>query len=207
MLFSSLISKEINPRISFLKSAILPGWGELSLGNKSGYVLLTTELIFWSSRFYYLEEADLKEKASYIYALKYAHINPGNYSDEYFFHLSRYESSGYETGGYNAYIVELAKSKFPDDPEAQTEYINANIYSDEYFWQWDNNDTKHEYSILRKRITQYTDYAKAFMGAIIANHIISAINSARISSKLKRLNANVQFDSNLNPILSIRYNF
>ncbi|MCD4796032.1 MAG: hypothetical protein K8R49_02535 [Candidatus Cloacimonetes bacterium] len=204
---TSLLAEEINPRINILKSAVIPGWGELSSKNSSGYIFLATELMFWSSHFYFIQEAELKDKASYNYAVKYAHIEPGDYSDQYFYHLTRYENYGFETGGYNAHIVETAKNKYPDDPVAQTEYINANIYSDDFFWEWDNDDRKHDYSILRKRITQYNDYAKAFTGAIIANHIISMINSARISSKLKRLNAGVQFDSNMNPMIICNYRF
>jgi hypothetical protein len=208
IIFSTLFAGENTSRKYFFRSLLIPGWGELSQKNSSGYVFLTSELLLWSSRYYYLEEADLKDKASFDYAVKFANIDPNqDYSNEYFFHLKRYDSSGYETGGYNAYIVELAKNLYPEDLEAQTEYINANAYSDEYFWQWDDDNKQHEYAILRKRIIQYNDYAKTIVGAILANHLISAINSLRINSRLKRLQAGIEFNSNMNPMISIKYNF
>ena len=208
IIFSTLFAGENTGRKYFFRSLLIPGWGELSQKNSSGYIFLTSELLFWFSRYYFLEEADLKDKASFNYAVKFAHIDSNtDYSNEYFFHLKRYDSSGYETGGYNAYIVELAKNLYPEDPEAQTAYINANAYSDEYFWQWDDDDKQHEYAILRKRIIQYNDYAKTFVGAILANRLISAINSLRINSKLKRLQAGIEFNSNMNPMVSIKYNF
>ena len=203
----SLNAEKIDKKI-LLKSAILPGLGEISMGSKTGYVFITTELISWCSYFYFKEEADLKEKASHNYAIQYAHISAQNsYPEDYFYHLSRYDDSGFATGGYNAYIVELARSRYPDDTDAQTQFINENTYSDELAWNWDNDDRQHDYSILRKRITEYTDYAQAITGAFIANRLLSMLNSIRVNSKLKNLKAEVGFNNDLDPMFMIKYRF
>ncbi|MCD6176967.1 MAG: hypothetical protein J7K29_03930 [Candidatus Cloacimonetes bacterium] len=205
---SFTVAKEVNIKTHMLRSALIPGWGELAAGNKTGLIFLASEIVLLSSRFYFLEEADLKAKASFNYAVKYAHINPNiDIADEYYYHLSRYMNSGFNTGGYNAYIVEIAKARFPDDQEAQTQYIEENEYSDDEYWGWDDSIKQNKYSILRKRITQYGDYAKAITGAVIANHIISALNAFRVSSRLKNLNAQVQLDNNMNPIFTLQYKF
>ncbi|MDP8202838.1 MAG: hypothetical protein P9M11_11965 [Candidatus Tenebribacter burtonii] len=205
---SFTVAKEVNIKTHMLRSALIPGWGEFAAGNKSGFIFLASEIMLLSSRFYFLEEADLKAKASYNYAVKYAHINPNiNLSDEYYHYMSRYMNSGFNAGGYNAYIVEIAKARFPDDQEAQTQYIEENKYSDDEYWGWDDSTKQKKYSILRKRITQYGDYAKAITGAVIANHIISALNAFKVSSRLKNLNAHIQLDSNLNPIFTLQYRF
>jgi hypothetical protein len=207
-LASLMIAKNVNIKTHMLRSAIVPGWGELAAGNKSGFIFLASEILLLSSRFYFIEEADLKAKASYNYAVKYAHIDPDlDIIDEHYYHMSRYESSGFDSGGYNAYIVEIAKARFPDDSEAQTQYIEENVYSDDDYWDWDNENKQREYSTLRKNITHYTDYAKAITGAIIANHIISALNAFRASSRLKNLNAQVEFDSSMNPVFTLQYKF
>lgn len=203
-----MIAEEINTKKYMLRSALVPGWGELTAGNKTGLVFLASEVLLLSSRFYFLEEADLKEKASFNYAVKYAHIDPNiDITDEYYYHMSRYMSSGFDIGGYNAYIVEIAKTRFPDDPQAQTQYIEDNSYSDDDYWGWDDEDRKKDYSTLRKKITHYGDYTKVITGAVIANHIISALNAFRVSSRLKNLNAQIQFDNNMNPIFTLQYNF
>jgi len=205
----SLISaEEINRKKYMLRSAIVPGWGELSANNKTGFIFLASELALLSSRFFFIEESKLKEKASFNYAVKFAHIDPNmDITDEYYYHMSRYMSSGFDTGGYNSRIVEIAKAKYPDDLQAQTEYIEENSYPESEYWEWENKNDKKEYSILRKRITQYGDYAKAITGAVIANHIISTLNAFRISSHLKNLNAQVEFDIEMNPILTLQYRF
>lgn len=208
LMASLMIAKEVNIKTHMLRSALVPGWGELAAGNKSGFVFLASEVLLLSSRFYFLEEADLKEKASFNYAIKYAHINPDlDLTDVHFYHLSRYMSSGYNAGGYNAYIVEIAKARYPHELEAQTQYIEENSYSEDEYWGWDDEVKQNEYSILRKRITQYGDYTKAITGAIIANHIISALNAFRASSRLKNLNAQVQFDSDMNLLFTLQYKF
>ena len=208
LMASLVMAKEINIKTHMLRSALIPGWGELTADNKSGFIFLASEVLLLSSRFYFLEEADLKEKASFNYAVKYAHIDPDlDLTDVHLYHMSRYMSSGFDAGGYNAYIVEIAKARYPYDPEAQTQYIEENSYSDDDYWGWDDEIKQNEYSILRKRITQYGDYTKAITGAIIANHIISALNAFRASSRLKNLNAQVQFDSNMNPLFTLQYKF
>ena len=201
-------AEEISIRKSMFRSALVPGWGELSVGNKSGLIFLASEILLLSSRFYFVEEADLKEKASYNFAVKYAHISAElDLSDEHYYHMTRYLNSGFETGGYNANIVEIAKALYPDDLLAQTQYIEENAYSDDEYWAWDDKFKQKDYSILRKRITQYGDYVKAITGAVIANHIFSALNAFRSSSRLKNLNAQVLLDSKMNPILTLQYKF
>ena len=208
ILFNGLQAENTSTRKQMLKSVLIPGWGELSQGNNSGYLFLTSELILWSSVFYFQQESELKDKASINFAIKYAHIDPElELSDEYLYDLKRYLSSGYETGGYNARIVEIAKTMFPDDPDAQTEYINANEYSDEFYWEWDSKANKHDYAILRKRMIQYSGYIKGITGGIIANHLISAINSLLIANKQDKVKMNVRFDTEMNPMLCITYKF
>ncbi len=202
---ASLPCKEISPRTAFLRSALIPGWGEISQGSSSGYFLLAAEAFLWSSIFYFNEEEDLLLRESFNYAVKYAHIDPdAGFDDQYFYNLTRYNSSGYESGGYNAYIVEQAEGI--DDPVERQEFIENNIYSDDLFWEWDSKENRRQYGIKRKDSTHYTDYAKAVTGVIIANHFISAINSVRINKK-NRVDVNISFNSELDPVLQISYKF
>ena len=205
MISASLYPKEISPRSAFLRSALIPGWGELSQGNNSGYFMLTAEILLWSSIFYFNEEEDLLLKESFNYAVKYAHIDPdSDIDDDYLYHLTRYNSSGFDAGGYNSYIIEQAESI--EDPEERQEFIANNIYPDELFWEWDSKENRRQYGIKRKNSTHFTDYAKAVTGVIIANHIFSAVNSIRISKKNK-IDLKISFNSDLDPMILVNYKF
>jgi hypothetical protein len=181
----------------FLKSALIPGWGELSMSNKSGYAFLAMELLLWSSHFFFLSEVKLREEEAYIYALQNAGINPGNRDEEYLVLLGKYNSSGFEPGGYNEMVYRRAKSLF-SDPYEQDQYIAENAISEEsLFWNWESREHRRDYSIMRKNADHNRDYAKAVVGAIVANHLISMINSVRIGvtrRRAERVNFGVKFD-------------
>jgi hypothetical protein len=203
-----LFSQQINSRKQFLKSALVPGWGELSMQKKSGYAFLAAELMMWSAVFYFDQETDLKEKAYKNYAIKFAHIDPqGDFDEDYYYRLSKYISYGYNSGGYNAHIVEEAMSKFPDDPVAQSEYIQEYSYSEDYYWEWDDKDHRHDFAIMRKRVTEYKSYIKGITGGILANHLISAINSLLTANKINKLELGMEFNKDLNPTLTLSYKF
>lgn len=194
-----------------LKSAIFPGWGQLSLGNKTGYAFIASEALFWAARIYYIEEQKLQKQKSFNFAVKYAHINPHqSYDDLYFDHLRNFSSSGYSPGGYNAYIVERAQQLYPNDIDKQNEYISQNVYGDDYYWNWDDRDRRREYGVIRKYVVHYSDYAKAFMGTIIVNRLANMIHAALTSSKMRsaqNLDFSFNFDLDMNPAIQCTYRF
>ena len=192
-----------SPRTAFLKSALIPGWGQLESGSKSGIFFLASEALLWSTKYYYDTEADLKETASEKYAIKYAGIDPeGSYDDNYYYLLSRYNSSGFESGGYNSFVYLSAQSD--DDPEG---YIEANMIQDDQSWHWKSKQHRHDYAILRKRIIQYGDYSQTMVGVIIANHLVSAIHAALVSRKPSKVDVSVNMDNQFRPRLTCQYRF
>lgn len=213
LLFIVTISfaEEISVPQTMLKSAIFPGWGQLSLGNKTGYAFIASETILWAARIYYIEEQKLQKQKSFNFAVKYAHIDPHqHYDDLYFEHLRSFNSSGYSPGGYNAYIVERAQHLYPNDIDKQNEYISQNAYDEDYYWNWDDRDRRREYGVIRKYVVHYSDYAKAFMGTIIVNRLANVIHAALSSSKMRaeqNLNFSVNFDLDMNPTIQCIYRF
>jgi len=202
-------TRQSNPRISLMKSALIPGWGELSNGSKSGYVFLSLEVAFWFSKYYVNTEKKLSEREAYNYAVQYAHIDPMlEYSEEYYGYLKKYGSSGYEPGGFNAIVVETAMALYPNDIIEQNKYIKDNSISEEKSWNWSSYEDRAYYSGRRTDILDYSDMSKAIGGMILANHLISGINSLLGNVKQnKRLETQVYFDSKLNPALQVSYKF
>ncbi len=197
---------------TIMKSAIIPGWGELSMGNSSGYIFLLSEILLWSGRYYFLEEVKLREEESYVYALQYAGLQSGDYDAEFLHLLTKYNSSGFEAGGYNEMILQRARSLYPDDPAAQNQYIHDNAILDEsLFWSWETREDRRLYSIMRKNADHNRDYAKAVVGVIVANHIVSVINSARIATaqrREQRLQIGFDYDHrSFTPLLKAAYSF
>lgn len=180
----------INP---FLKSALIPGWGQLSLGSNYGYAMLTSETLFWSTYLYNKNEQTLKTNNSYDYALRFAHINPGKYSSEYYRDMTKFNSSGFDAGGFNAFVRQTAIELYQYDPVAQQAYIDENKYSDELNWAWDSTQHRAKYSGMRKDILELKDQAQIFTGLIIANHVISGIDMLRQRKKWNNVHSSIQY--------------
>lgn len=197
---------------NFLKSAAIPGFGELSLKKKSGYIFLLTEVFAWSSRAYFLEEARIFEKDAYRYAITYSGINANKLSKEHYDLMSRYNSSGFQPGGYNEKVLQKANALYPNNKEKQTEYLNENaILDDNLTWEWESREHRRQYSIRRKNADHNRDYAKAMVGAIIANHLVSGLNATILANKVNKennLKLSVDYEINkLCPIFSVMYRF
>lgn len=193
----------VNP---LLKSILIPGWGQLSQGHSYGYVMLTSETLFWSTYLYNKNEQDLKDRSSYEYALKFAHINPADYSAQYYRDLSKYNSSGFDAGGYNAMIRQTAIELFQYDPIAQQAYIDENKYTDEMSWGWDNDTLRKKYGTQRKEILDLKDQAQVFTGLLIANHIISGIDMLRQRKHWNNVHPSIQYYRNT-PVLHLNIEF
>ncbi|MCD4828559.1 MAG: hypothetical protein K8R90_03905 [Candidatus Cloacimonetes bacterium] len=191
-----------NTRLVLLRSLVIPGWGELSMGDPSGYVFLTTEVMLWAGRYYFTNESDITESAAHDFAVQWSGIRPGNYDEDYWLDLVRYDSSGYDAGGYNESVLRDALSRYPDDPEAQQAYIDEHAYSDMYAWDWVDREHRARFSSMRSDASQYSDYAKTVTGIIVANHLLSVLNTLRSARSRQRLEVGVQMQTDGTPCLA-----
>ncbi len=163
--------------LKFLQSLAVPGLSQVRSGRDYGYAMLAAEAGIISGILFLNAEENLKAQEYYEYALKFAHIQPGDYPDQYFRDLSRYDSSGFEAGGYNADVRQKAMQLYPDDPIAQQIYIDENIYPDDYAWNWDSSDNRGSYSEIRIQTQDLRDYGSIAIGVLIVNHLISGIDA------------------------------
>ena len=171
------------PILNAFKSAILPGWGQLSLGNNSGYVFIAAEVALWSTMFYFESEADLKLKQADLFAITHGNLRSYELNDEIYYLMERYNSSGFVPGGYNESVVNTAMERFPNDPERQTKYINDNILDESIYWDWGNTATRGQFRGMRNDSLYFTDYSKIVGGTILANHVISFIHTLILGNR------------------------
>jgi len=196
-----LISWTINPLLS---SLVIPGSGQISHNQKQGYVMLASEVLLWSASYYTSNEISLQNRSTYEYALKFAHIYPGSYDSQYYRDLAKYNSSGYEAGGYNAMIRQQAIQLYPNDPIQQQLYIDENIYPDDYAWNWDSVEHRGAYSKIRIKTQDLRDYGTLAVGVLIVNHLISGVDVLRSHSETKR--SQVWLDiKDRHPMLMLNY--
>lgn len=165
------------------QSLILPGLAQVRNGRNYGYGMLAAEGAIISSLIYLKQESNLKKQEYYEYALRFAHIEPGEYQDSYLRDISKYNSSGYEAGGYNAAVREEAIRLFPHDPAQQQIYLEKNIYLDNLAWNWDSVENRGSYVQIRTQAQNLRDYGSMALGVLIVNHLISGIDVLRYNAK------------------------
>jgi len=205
LLFVTLLSAQSKGGL-FLRSILIPGWGQIASGRNYGYAMLASEVTLISSLLYLDAEEDLKRDEAYHYALKFAHIEPGSHSEDYFRDLSKYNSSGFEAGGYNDMVRRDAIRLYPNQPDLQQQYIDANIYGEDLSWNWDNPANRTEYVSYRKKANELKDYAKVATGVLVFNHLISGIDVFRFSRKRVKAQAYMSVQDG-SPILNLEIPF
>ncbi|HPH94061.1 MAG TPA: hypothetical protein PKU76_04055 [Candidatus Cloacimonas sp.] len=189
-----------------LKSFVVPGWSQISSERNYGYAMLTAEAVIIGSIYYFHSESKVLEQECYEYAIKFAHLHPNGYNDDFFKHLARYESSGFDAGGYNNWVRQTAIDLYPDNPEMQQQYINDNAYGNDKYWYWDSSNHRSEYNKIRNRSMDYDNYALVAGGIIILNHLVSTIDVLRWTAPGNK--ANLSFNlQDKTPILQLNYHW
>lgn len=192
--------------VQLIKSLVIPGWSQISSGRDYGYVMLSSEVAIIGSMAFFNNESKGLMRESYEYAIKFAHLNPNHYDTEFYNHLARYESSGFDTGGYNAWVRKIALETYPYDPLLQQEYIDTHSYGDDKYWSWDDSGKRSEYNRLRNRSSDFKDYALVAGGVMLLNHLVSGIDVMRYTAKPRssQLSFSVQ---DRTPLVNISYKF
>jgi len=184
---------DINPAI---KSAIIPGWGQISIDRNYGFAMMSGEVLLWSSYFYSVREQKLQDRQSYEYALKYAHVNPGDYSKDYMSNLGKYNSSGFEAGGYNDWVRKMALYYYTGNPEAIQQYIDEHSIKEDEAWAWDSSANRVKYKSMRYNIHELKNTAQVISGLVIANHLLSTIDILRLRNRWKNVRPSIQYNRN-----------
>ncbi|MEA2077303.1 MAG: hypothetical protein U9O95_04725 [Candidatus Marinimicrobia bacterium] len=167
----SLFAQEASPKNTVLKSALLPGWGELSYKSNSAYIFFGTEVALWLGfaglRYSgYVQNQDL---------ISYASLNAGltNYpnNNEFWADLGNFMS-------YADHEEEMLENRTPED-----------IWSTDYQWEWgaENNLMTYEALFRKKELTLLA--SEFVITGMLVNRIASVINVRYLNQKNLQLSA------------------
>jgi len=188
-----------------LLSMVVPGYRQIRDGRDFGYALLAAEATLIGTMCYLAEESDLKYDESYSYALKFAHLEPNDYDTVFMKNLGRYNSSGFDADGYNAWVRKEAIRLHPYDPGQQQAYIEDHAYGDDQYWNWDNAINRAKYNKMRNDAADLESYGKLAVGVLLLNHAVNAVDVLRSASH-KRTQVSVGMKRG-KPQLRVSYRF
>lgn len=165
-------------RLTLVKSIVLPGWGEHSLGyHTRGFALQGSELLCWAAYAAFTFIGEARKKDMKAFAAEHAGVEPGDKNKEYFADISKYDNIyQYNEAMYRNRSISLV-------------YSNA----DKYYWDWDNEDNRKDFDNIRFDSGVYLRNATLATTALIINRLVSVIDIMSLTGgKIKESNSRVR---------------
>jgi hypothetical protein len=163
---------------AFLLSLALPGLGEAYVG-ESHYtrIFLSTEIIGWGLYISNEIQVQNREKQYKNYAVQHAGIIPQDKNIQYWIDIGKFDSI-YE---YNE--------------QSRRNRDIAAIYSETHqnFWSWDDEANRKFYEWQRIRTREIERREIYYIGGIVLNHLVSAINALRLARAYNRNQAELSW--------------
>mgnify|MGYP001244072393 CR=1 FL=1 len=155
-LFIHAKDKKIHPLV---KSAIIPGWGEKSIGkNDRARFFLNTEISLWTICFSTFIYANHTKNIYTAYAAEHAGITSSGKSHKYWVDIGNYID-------YDAHNSEHLRWRSFNE-----------LYDEEDSWQWDSLSSMEKFENYRIKSDMLFKTGGYVIGAIILNRVISSIN-------------------------------
>jgi hypothetical protein len=159
---------------AFFMSLIVPGLGERYAGRTArGNRFIATEILLWLGYAGFVTYRDWREEDYMGYAADYAHVDLQGKDKAFFINIGNYMS----IDEYNA--AKLRQRNLPK------------YYPDveKYYWKWDNDARRAKFDQLRISSDLANNRSVFMLGAIFANHIISAIDAVVMVHKSNKQSA------------------
>jgi hypothetical protein len=173
-------------RKAFFLSLLVPGAGEYYVGNKNytkGF--LTAETVIWSAALFSKYQGDMWRRDYISYAAQQAGSNSSRTDDFYYQNMYEWPNSYW----YNEDQWRQARDLYPYDPAAQQAYVADKLYSPEDAWDWQDYGQWEKYRSLRVKSRNALHRISYSVGAAVFNHMLSAINAARVAKRYNKQKA------------------
>lgn len=168
--FSLQISESAEKKsvpLAVIFSMLLPGMGELYAGDYStGKYLTAAEGALWITLAGLDRYGTWLQDDARIFAVQHAGISLGGKNDQYFVDVGNYNT-------VSDYNQEALRDRNP-----------YRLYNENsaFAWMWDSRSNREYYRDLRIKSDNMFNSMNFVAAAIAVNHIISAINAARVAT-------------------------
>ncbi|MBN1782774.1 hypothetical protein JW948_16680 [bacterium] len=153
---------------AFLLSMLVPGTGEMMLGNrKMAVVFFSTELTLWTSYFLLNWFSDVRASDYRLYAASHAGIDMHGKDDQYYVDIENFT----DISAYNQAMLQQRRPQlmYPENTS--------------YDWSWDSENAMNKYRRIRINSDQFKNAGLFMIGGVVLNHLISGIDAVRIARK------------------------
>jgi hypothetical protein len=155
-----------SPATAVLYSLLIPGMGEWYVDRfDQGRYSLITEAGLWMSYYSLQRYGAWIQNDARQFAVVHANAQTAGKNDQYFVDLGNFN----DTYEYNEKkLIDRTPDRLYDADQG-------------YYWRWDTDENRRSYRALRVSGEKVFNNSKFIIGAVIVNHIISAVNAARLA--------------------------
>ena len=166
---------------AFLLSLALPGLGEAYVG-ESHYtrIFLATEILGWGLFISNLIQVESREDQYKNYAVQHAKIMSQGKDIQFWIDIGKFESI-YEHNEQTRRNRDI-ESIYPE--------------TQQNFWSWDNEANRKFYDWQRIRTREIERREVYYIGGIVLNHLVSAINALRLARAYNRKQSELSWHMN-----------
>jgi hypothetical protein len=167
-------------RGAMLRSALLPGWGQMHLGHSTrGLVFISLDALTWAGvGLSYLEGTFSRDDYQWL-AISDAGVSASGRSTDFLDDLSDFTSSS----EFNDYIHRLARYYYPDDPEAQRAYYENHSYYGDESWSWSSDAAREEFSDRLRESRQWFRRSMYIAAFAVVNRVVSVIDASLLDER------------------------
>lgn len=161
--------------LAMLCSAALPGTGQMLMGSqKRGEALLWLDGTIWATwaglRWY----GGTRENDARLVAAREAGADLGQREPRYYKALEAYDNADQ----YNEQVRSDARSRFPDNPEAQHAYYDSLGYFGREAWNWSSDSARIGFWQIRRSGRSAMQVAGFAVAGLVLNRLASVIDCA-----------------------------
>ena len=173
-----------------LRSALLPGWGQMSLGHRTrGAVFMGVEAVTWAGfGLAYLEGVWNRDDYRWL-AIEEAGVSVSGRSGDFLDDLADFGSSS----EYNDYIRRLARYYYPDDPDAQREYYDVHARYGDESWSWSSASARDQYAERLMRSRDWFRRSLYIAAFALVNRTVSIIDASLLDQTSPGLYTSLSF--------------
>ncbi len=147
---------------AFIMSLLLPGWGERYCGAvRKSEIFMGAEIALWLGYAGLITWREWREDDYQSFATAHAGIDPDGKTETFYINISNYA----DIDAYNA--ARLRERNLYDY------YKDVDLY----YWKWESDVHRRRFDELRLSAARADNKATFVLGAIFANHLISAIDA------------------------------
>ena len=204
---SVFADKVHSTKLSLAMSAVVPGSGDFYAHNYTkGTISVVREIALIATLFHFENQADNFDNSAQIYANKVLGV-PRNSSSDYYDLIAGQISSAQ----YNENVRLNGQNYYGYGTEGYYEFVETNAISEEQAWDWESAQNLEKYKNYRADKQKNKQNSSFLIGAIIVNHIYSAISTAITTNSnnkdfLKNHSLNLQPDI-INQGVSLSYGY